>query len=206
MTAEAGTIIALDINSTKDELARRFGATQVIDASAPDAAEQVRRLTGGRGVDAAVECTGHPSAMRLAYEATRPAGKVVIVGISASGGEFTRCRPYRKNDQAHVEQKNGAVVRRIVGYRRLEGLTAAAALGELYRTVRLFVNFFQPSFKLAEKDREGARCTSATTSQRRLISVSCLIRESLMRSNANWSASTPPLIRFGCFATCGRSS
>jgi hypothetical protein len=71
--------------------------------------------------------------------------------------EFTRCRPYRKNDQAHVEQKNGAVVRRIVGYRRLEGLTAAAALGELYRTVRLFVNFFQPSFKLAEKDREGAR-------------------------------------------------
>jgi hypothetical protein len=48
------------------------------------------------------------------------------------------------------------VVRRIVGYRRLEGLTAAA-LGELYRTVRLFVNFFQPSFKLAEKDREGAR-------------------------------------------------
>jgi hypothetical protein len=73
------------------------------------------------------------------------------------GVEFTRCRPYRKNDQAHVEQKNGAVVRRIVGYRRLEGLTAAAALGKLYTTVRLFVNFFQPSFKLAEKDREGAR-------------------------------------------------
>ena len=73
------------------------------------------------------------------------------------GIEFTRCRPYRKNDQAWVEQKNGAVVRRIVGYRRLEGLTAAAALGELYATVGLFVNFFQPSFKLAEKDREGAR-------------------------------------------------
>ncbi len=74
-----------------------------------------------------------------------------------NGIEFTRCRPYRKNDQAWVEQKNGAVVRRIVGYRRLEGLTAAAALGELYTTVRLFVNFFQPSFKLAEKEREGAR-------------------------------------------------
>lgn len=42
--------------------------------------------------------------------------------------EFTRCRPYRKNDQAFVEQKNGAVVRRIVGYHRLEGLEAAAAL------------------------------------------------------------------------------
>jgi hypothetical protein len=75
---------------------------------------------------------------------------------AAAGAEFTRCRPYRKNDQAHVEQKNGAVVRRIVGYRRFEGLEAAAALAELYRSVRLFVNFFQPSFKLREKSREGA--------------------------------------------------
>ena len=75
----------------------------------------------------------------------------------AGGITFTRCRPYRKNDQAWVEQKNGAVVRRIVGYRRFEGLTAAAALADLYTTVRLFVNFFQPSFKLAEKHREGAR-------------------------------------------------
>jgi hypothetical protein len=70
---------------------------------------------------------------------------------------FTRCRPYRKNDQAWVEQKNGAVVRRIVGYRRFEGLEAAAALARLYATVRLFVNFFQPSVKLAEKSRDGAR-------------------------------------------------
>lgn len=69
---------------------------------------------------------------------------------------FTRCRPYKKNDQAFVEQKNGAVVRRIVGYRRFEGLDAAAALARLYRSVRLFVNLFQPSFKLAEKTREGA--------------------------------------------------
>jgi len=75
---------------------------------------------------------------------------------AAAGVEFTRCRPYRKNDQAFVEQKNGAVVRRIVGYRRLEGLEAAAALAGLYRSVRLFVNFFQPSFKLAEKSRDGA--------------------------------------------------
>ncbi|RKK01139.1 transposase [Pseudoroseomonas wenyumeiae] len=73
-----------------------------------------------------------------------------------TGVVFTRCRPYRKNDQAHVEQKNGAVVRRAVGYRRLEGLEAAAALAELYRSLRLFVNVFQPSFKLAEKTRDGA--------------------------------------------------
>src|SRR5829696_4541576 len=74
----------------------------------------------------------------------------------SAGVAFTRCQPYRKNDQAHVEQKNGAVVRRVVGYRRLEGLEAAAALAELFRSVRLFVNFFQPSFKLAEKSRDGA--------------------------------------------------
>jgi hypothetical protein len=70
---------------------------------------------------------------------------------------FTRCRPYRKNDQAWVEQKNGAIVRRIVGYRRYEGFEAAKALAQLYASVRLFVNFFQPSFKLAGKERHGAR-------------------------------------------------
>jgi hypothetical protein len=75
----------------------------------------------------------------------------------AEGIAFTRCRPYRKNDQAWVEQKNGAVVRRIVGYRRFGGVEAAAALARLYKTVRLFVNFFQPSFKLAAKERDGAR-------------------------------------------------
>ena len=73
-----------------------------------------------------------------------------------AGIAFTRCRPYRKNDQAWVEQKNGAVVRRIVGYRRYEGLEAAAMLARLYRSVRLYVNFFQPSFKLSDKSREGA--------------------------------------------------
>ena len=73
-----------------------------------------------------------------------------------TGLVFTRCRPYRKNDQAWVEQKNGAVVRRAVGYRRYEGLEAAAALARLYTALRLFVNFFQPSFKLSGKVRAGA--------------------------------------------------
>jgi hypothetical protein len=85
---------------------------------------------------------------------------------------FTRCRPYRKNDQAFVEQKNGAVVRRMVGYRRFEGLEAAALLAELYRLVRLFVNFFQPSFKLTGKERDGGRVrktySAPTTPHQRL--------------------------------------
>jgi hypothetical protein len=71
--------------------------------------------------------------------------------------EFTRSRAYKKNDQAWVEQKNGAVVRRLVGYGRLSGATATAALAELYAVARLYINFFQPSFKLKSKSRDGAR-------------------------------------------------
>jgi len=71
--------------------------------------------------------------------------------------EFTRSRPYRSNDQAWVEQKNGAVVRRLVGYDRLAGLTTARVLTRLLTAARLYVNFFQPSFKLREKVRTGAK-------------------------------------------------
>jgi hypothetical protein len=73
------------------------------------------------------------------------------------GIELTRSRPYRKNDQAWIEQKNGAVVRKLLGYRRFEGLAAARMITRLYGASRLFVNFFQPSFKLAEKYRDGAK-------------------------------------------------
>ncbi len=62
--------------------------------------------------------------------------------------EWTRSRAYLKNDQAWVEQKNGAVVRRLAGYERLSGLAAAGVLQRLYESARLYVNFFQPSFKL----------------------------------------------------------
>jgi hypothetical protein len=72
------------------------------------------------------------------------------------GIEWTRSRAYLKNDQAWVEQKNGAVVRRLAGYGRLSGLAAAGALQRLYESARLYVNFFQPSFKLAAKQRDGA--------------------------------------------------
>src|ERR1035437_5309665 len=70
---------------------------------------------------------------------------------------FTRSRAYHKNDQAWVEQKNGAIVRKLIGYGRLEGLNATAALRRLYEASRLYINFFQPSFKLKSKWREGAR-------------------------------------------------
>jgi hypothetical protein len=71
--------------------------------------------------------------------------------------ELTRSRAYKKNDQAWIEQKNGSVVRRLVGYGRLEGVAATEALGTLHEVARLYVNFFQPSFKLKSKVRVGAK-------------------------------------------------
>jgi len=70
---------------------------------------------------------------------------------------FTRCRPYKKNDQCHVEQKNGALVRPLVGYARYEGLVTVAYLNRLYAKHRISVNFFSPSMKLVSKSRTGAR-------------------------------------------------
>lgn len=73
--------------------------------------------------------------------------------------EQTRSRAYRKNDQAWVEQKNGSVVRRLAGYDRFSGIAAAQALARLFDIARLYVNFFQPSFKLRDKTRVGAKVT-----------------------------------------------
>jgi len=61
---------------------------------------------------------------------------------------FTRSRPYRKNDQAHVEQKNWSVVRRTVGYDRYETPEQLSLLQSIYTDLRLYVNFFQPVLKL----------------------------------------------------------
>ena len=73
------------------------------------------------------------------------------------GIEFTRSRPYRKNDQAWIEQKNGAVVRHYVGHDRYSGQVAGQTMAHLYGAVRQYVNYFQPSFKLVEKTRHGSR-------------------------------------------------
>ena len=73
----------------------------------------------------------------------------------------TRSRPYRKNDQAWVEQKNGAVVRKLTGYDRFVGMDATRALARLYAASRLYINYFQPSFKLKSKTRDGARTVKA---------------------------------------------
>ena len=70
---------------------------------------------------------------------------------------FTRSRPYKKNDQAHVEQKNWSVVRRLIGYDRYEAGPALKLLEAIYQDCRLYVNFFQPVLKLVEKRRVGSK-------------------------------------------------
>lgn len=72
--------------------------------------------------------------------------------------QFTRGRPYKKDDNAHIEQKNWTHVRKLVGYWRYDTPAAVAALNALYRhELRLFQNLFLPSVKLLGKERVGAR-------------------------------------------------
>lgn len=70
---------------------------------------------------------------------------------------FTRSRPYRKNDNCFVEQKNYTVVRHLVWYMRYDTEEEVATLNEIYRSGRLLMNFFYPSMKLKEKERRGSK-------------------------------------------------
>jgi hypothetical protein len=83
--------------------------------------------------------------------------EVVVPWCREQKLEVTRSRAYKKNDQAFVEKKNGAVVRRLMGYGRFDGVETTRVMARLYAAARLYVNFFQPSFKLKEKRREGAK-------------------------------------------------
>src|ERR1700693_3148946 len=72
--------------------------------------------------------------------------------------QFTRGRPYKKDDNAHIEQKNWTHVRKLMGYVRYDTPAAQAAMHQLYRgELRLFQNLFLPSVKLLRKARVGAR-------------------------------------------------
>jgi hypothetical protein len=70
---------------------------------------------------------------------------------------FTRGRSRQSNDQCYAEQKNGQIVRQVVGYDRFAGELAYRQLTELYRALRVYVNCFQPSMKLQAKQREGSK-------------------------------------------------
>ena len=116
------------------------------------------------------------AAVTAALETARQRLPFPLVGVDSDNGSefinanllryceqhqltFTRSRPYRKNDQAHVEQKNWTAVRQIVGYDRYEGQPACEALNALYATRRLYHNCFQPVMVLVSKERDGAKVT-----------------------------------------------
>ena len=70
---------------------------------------------------------------------------------------MSRSRPYKKNDNAWVEQRNWTHVRKVVGYRRLDTAGELSILQELYGRFTVYKNFFQPTMKLAEKVRTGGK-------------------------------------------------
>lgn len=70
---------------------------------------------------------------------------------------FTRARPYRKNDNCFVEERNNSVVRRAVGYKRYDTDEQLKTLNELYSLLRLYTNYFQPLMKLVRKERVGSK-------------------------------------------------
>ena len=72
--------------------------------------------------------------------------------------QYTRSREYRKNDNAHIEEKNWTHVRQFIGYQRFDRIETVDLLNDLYLYEwRLFLNFFLPSFKLIDKKRDGSR-------------------------------------------------
>jgi hypothetical protein len=111
---------------------------------------------------------------------------------------LTRSRVYKSNDQAWVEQKNGMLVRRVVGYQRLVSLEAAQVLGGLYGALRLFTKLFQPSFKLKSSERDGGRIKpqhhTPRTPLQRLLATSQVSEERADQLRELQRDSDPPVL------------
>jgi hypothetical protein len=111
---------------------------------------------------------------------------------------FTRSRSYKKNDSCHVEQKNGNVVRRLVGYDRYTSKAAFECLGRVYDLVRLYINFFQPTMKLVSKARHGARVhkvyDTARTPYQRLVQSGVLTEAKRAEMAATYHELNPVLL------------
>jgi transposase InsO family protein len=106
-----------------------------------------------------------------------------LLSYSRSHGiQFTRGRPYKKDDNAHVEQKNWTHVRKLVGYARFDTPEALTAINALYdNELRLFQNFYLPSVKLTTKTRIGSRLQrtydAPQTPLERVIAAGALAKE-----------------------------
>jgi len=108
---------------------------------------------------------------------------------------FTVSRPYKKNDSCYVEQKNGNIVRRLVGYDRYSSKAAYQSLERLYIIVRQYTNFFQPTMKLIAKTRQGAKVHKvydrAQTPYQRLLNSSVLDESKKVELAATYNGLNP---------------
>jgi hypothetical protein len=108
---------------------------------------------------------------------------------------FTRSRAYKKNDSCHVEQKNGNVVRRLIGYDRYVSKLAYECLGRIYSLVRVYINFFQPTMKLISKTRHGAKVhkvyETAQTPYQRLLKLGVLNKAKQAELTATYHGLNP---------------
>ncbi|MCI3929604.1 zinc-binding dehydrogenase [Streptomyces sp. AN091965] len=86
--AGAARVLAVDVSAGKEALARAAGATDYVVAS-DRTARDLRELTGGHGVDVAVECVGRAVTIRAAWESTRRGGRTVVVGIGGKDQRVT---------------------------------------------------------------------------------------------------------------------
>ena len=104
--------------------------------------------------------------------------RTLYTWCKSEGVRFTRGRPYKKNDQAWVEQRNYVAVRRLLGHDRLSSKEALVLLERLYGLVRLQLNFLRPVRKLVSKERQGARVVKhydqPRTPYQRLLASGCL--------------------------------
>jgi hypothetical protein len=151
MVAHGGTSVAGSFIQTLTLTDIATGWTECLPLMARDGSLVVEAMTRAQGLFPWLMC-GADFDNDSAFM-----NDVVVPWCRAQRIEVTRSRAYKKNDQAFVEQKNGAVVRRLVGYGRFDGIETARVMARLYAAARLYVNFFQPSFKLKEKRREGAK-------------------------------------------------
>jgi hypothetical protein len=121
---------------------------------------------------------------------------------------FTRGRAWKKNDSALVEQKNGAIVRHLVGYDRFASKAAYAQLARVYALVRLHVNFFQPVEKLVTKQRDGARVyrrfDRAQTPYQRLCAAGVLAPDKRAELEALYQGLNPRQLQRDIEAALGR--
>ncbi len=112
---------------------------------------------------------------------------------------FTRSRPYRKNDNCFVEQKNYSVVRRAVGYARYDTAEQLQLLNELYSYLRLYTNFFVPSMKLKSKERNGSRVKKrydeAQTPYQRVLASPHVSKQSQRQLRAKYETLNPAALK-----------